>query len=179
MAREVQAKRYAQAVFEIAQERKELDRWQSDLNKIVDLIQDETIYTFLASPRVHFDKKSRLIVEYLKDIHPLVLNLVHLLIARGNLEAICDIADMYQQLLDDYHGIEYAEVTTAVSLDNEEKQKLSQRLSELMGKKVTIKANVDATIVGGIVARIGDKLLDGSTRSKLIALKEELAGGGK
>ena len=86
-----------------------------------------------------------------------------------------DIADEYQRLLDSYHGIEPAEVITAVPLDDEDRLRLGERIGAVVGKKVVIKPEVDSSIIGGIIARIGGKLLDGSTRSKLEALKRELA----
>jgi len=174
MARRVYAKRYSQAVFEIALERKELDRWQTDLRKIASLSEDATFIAFLESPRFHFDDKARLLSERLSDINPLALNLVYLLIARGRLSMVGDIADGYQRLLDGYRGIERAEITTAVPLDDEDKQRLEERLGAIVGKKAVLKPEVDSSVIGGIVARIGDKLLDGSTRSQLMALKKEL-----
>ena len=174
MARRVYAKRYSQAVFEIALERKELDRWQTDLRKIASLSEDATFIAFLESPRFHFDDKARLLSERLSDINPLALNLVYLLIARGRLSMVGDIADGYQRLLDGYRGIERAEITTAVPLDDEDKQRLEERLGAIVGKKAVLKPEVDSSVIGGIVARIGDKLLDGSTRSQFMALKKEL-----
>ncbi len=174
MARRVYAKRYSQAVFEIALEKKELDRWQTDLRKIVSLSEDATFVAFLESPRFHFDDKARLLSERLSDINPLALNLVYLLIARGRLSMVGDIDDGYQRLLDGYRGIERAEITTAVPLGDEDKQRLEERLGAIVGKKAVLKPEVDSSVIGGIVARIGDKLLDGSTRSQLMALKKEL-----
>ncbi|MGD9143877.1 MAG: ATP synthase F1 subunit delta, partial [Dehalococcoidia bacterium] len=81
-----------------------------------------------------------------------------------------------QRLLDTYRGIEPAKVITAVPLDEKDKQKLTERLSAVVGKQVVLKAEVDPEILGGIIARVGGKLLDGSTRSKLAALKRELTG---
>ena len=174
MATGVYAKRYSQAVFEIALERKELDKWQSDLRKIVSLSEDATVIAFLESPRFHFDDKVRLLSERLSDINPIALNLVYLLVARGGLRMVGDIADGYQRLLDNYRGIERAEVITAVPLDDEDRQRLQERLSAVVGKKALLKPKVDSSVVGGIVARIGDRLLDGSIRSQLMALKKEL-----
>jgi F-type H+-transporting ATPase subunit delta len=90
---------------------------------------------------------------------------------------VADIADEYQRLLDSYRGIEQAEVTTAIELDDEDRRKLEERLELVVGKKVVLKPRVDPAVLGGIVARIGGKLLDGSTRSKLMALKKALASG--
>ena len=174
MPRGVYARRYSQAVFEIALERKELDRWQSDLGKIASLGEDATFIAFLESPRFHFDDKARLLSERLGDINPLALNLVYLLVARGRLSMVGDIADGYQQLLDSYRGIERAEITTAIPLDDEDKLRLEEHLGAIVGKKVVLKPGIDSSLIGGIVARIGGKLLDGSTRSQLMALKREL-----
>jgi len=174
MARRVYARRYSQAVFEIALERKELDRWQSDLRKIASLGEDATFLAFLESPKFHFDDKARLLSERLGDMNPLALNLVYLLVARGRLSMIGDIADGFERLLDSYRGIEQAEITTAIPLDDEDKRRLGEHLGAIVGKKVVLKSEVDSGLIGGIVARIGGKLLDGSTRSKLAALKREL-----
>ncbi len=174
MARGVYARRYAQAVFEIALERKQLDRWQSDLRKIVSLGEDARLIALLESPKFPFDDKAGLLSKRLGDINPLALNLVYLLVAKGRLSMAGDIAEEYQRRLDNYRGIEQAEVTTAVTLDDEDRQRLTEHLGAVVGKKVVLKAEVDSSLTGGIIARIGGKLLDGSTRSKLEALKREL-----
>jgi len=175
VARRVYAKRYAQAVFEIALEKKELDGWQSDLREIASLGDDATVIAFLESPKFDFGAKVKLLSERLVDINPLVLNLVYLLLARGRLSMLGEIADEYQRLLDSYRGIEQAEVITAVPLDDEDKLRLEERLGAVVGKKVVVKPEVDSSVIGGFIARIGGKLLDGSTRSKLEVLKRELA----
>ena len=174
MARGVYAKRYAQAVLEIALERKELDRWQSDLGKIVSLTEDAALVAVLESPRFRFEEKARLLSERLGEINPLALNLAYLLVTRGRLGVIGDIADEYQRRLDSHRGIERAEVTTAVPLDDEDKLKLEKHLGGIVRKKVVLEPEVDSSVVGGFIARVGGKLLDGSTRSKLEALKREL-----
>jgi len=174
VARRIYAKRYAQAVFNIALEREELDRWQSDLRKMANLGEDAAFVAFLESPKLHFDDKARLLSERLGDINPLALNLAYLLVTRGRLAMVGDIADEYQRLLDSYRGIEQAEITTAVPLDEEDKLRLEEHLGAIVGKKVVLKPEIDSSLIGGIIARFGGKLLDGSTRSKLAALKKEL-----
>jgi len=176
MARKAYARRYAQAIFEIALEKKELERWLADLQKIVDAVGDDIFLAVLESPKLKFDDKTRLLTERLGDVNPLFLNLVRLLIAKAGIGMIGNIAGEYQRLLDSYHGIEPAEVITAVPLDDKDIQKLTENLSALVGKKVVLKSAVDPGVIGGIVARVGGKLLDGSTRSKLIALRRELVG---
>jgi F-type H+-transporting ATPase subunit delta len=178
MAKQAYARRYAQAVFEIALEKNELDRWQADLQKMVGAVSDSTFLAALDSPKIKIEDKSRFLKERLGDINPLALNLALLLITRTGIGVITEIAGEYKRLLDSYHGIETAEVTTAVLLDDKETQKLADRLGVLVDAKVELNTQVDPEILGGIIARVGGKLLDGSTRSKLTALKKELAGRG-
>ena len=177
MARGVCAKRYAQAVFEIALERKELDRWPSDLRKIASLVKDDALFALLENPEVRFDNKAKVLSERLGDINPLALKLVSLLVAKGKLGMIDDIADEYQRLLDNYRGIEgaeVAEVTTTIPLDDEDRLRLAQRITSLVGKPVVLKTKVDSSLIGGIIIRVGGKLLDGSIRSKLEVLNRKL-----
>ncbi|MFC1869981.1 ATP synthase F1 subunit delta [Chloroflexota bacterium] len=176
MARRGYPRRYAQAVFEIARERKELAGWQSDLEKIASLVEDAALIAWLESPKFLFEDKVKLLAQRLGDVNPLALNLAYLLVARGKLDIATDIAAEYQRLWDSYQGIEPAEVITAMPLDDEDKQRLSERLGRLINKKVMLEAKVDSGIIGGIVARLGGKLLDGSTRSRLLALKREMGG---
>jgi F-type H+-transporting ATPase subunit delta len=176
MARKAYARRYAQAIFELALEKKELERWQSDLKEMAGAVGDATFLAALASPKIKIEDKNRLLTARLGGISPLALNLVRLLISKNAVTVLSDIASEYQRLLDAYRGIQTAEVTTAVPLDDSDKQKLTERLGALTGKQVVLKAVVDPGILGGIIARINGKLLDGSTRSKLAALRRELVG---
>ena len=176
MARKAYSKRYAQAVFEIALESGEMERCQADLEEFVRVVRDEDLKAFLENPKIHFDEKSKLLSEQMKEVNPLTLSLVLLLISRGRLDMIGEIADEFQRLLNSHKGIELAEVTTAVPLAKEDEQKLARHLGQIVGGKIQIKSDVDPGIIGGFIARIGDRLLDGSTRSQLAALKKEMAG---
>ena len=177
MANNVYVRRYSQAVFNIALQAKELNRWQSDLRKIASLVKDDALFALLQDAELDFDNKARVLSERLGDINPLALKLVSLLVTKGKLDMIGDIADEYQRLLDNYRGIEgaeVAEVTTAFPLDDEDRLRLAQRLTTIVGKPIVLKPKVDSSLIGGIIIRIGDKLIDGSIRSKLEALKNEL-----
>ena len=175
MAKRGYPKRYAQAIFEIALEAGELDRWQNDLARISHLSKDAALMAALESPRFPSDAKAKILTERLAGINPLVLNLTSLLIARGSLGMVDGIIEEYQRLVDSHQGIERAEVTTAVPIDDREKEKLAEVLGEIIGKQVVLKMGVDANLLGGVVARVGGKMMDGSTRSKLASLRKELA----
>lgn len=177
MTNSTYSRRYSQAVFRIALEGQELNRWQSELRRIASIVNDTALFALLENPEVSFDEKAKVLSERLGDINPLALKLVSLLVAKGKLGMIGDIAEEYQRLVDNYRGIEgteVAEVTTAIPLDDEYRLKVAQRLTSMVGKPVVLKVKVDSGLIGGIIIRVGDKLIDGSIRSKLAALKRDL-----
>ena len=174
MARVASARRYAQAIFELALERDELDKWQSDLGTITEALRDAELMALLENPKLHFNEKTELLNEILRGASPLAMNLVYLLITRNQLRIIDDVAADYELLADAHRGVEHAEVTTAIPLDDESERKLKQRLAAITGREVAVHNQVEPAIMGGVVAKVGDKLLDGSTHSKLEALRKEL-----
>jgi F-type H+-transporting ATPase subunit delta len=172
-------KRYARAAFELALEKNELEVWQEGLKKIADLATDQRLMALLQDPRVPFDAQKSLLQRGLGEIHPLVLNLAILLASKGLLSRGSNIFQQYNNLLDAHHGVERARVTTALPLATEEKGVVSRRLGEILDRKVVIDGQVDPSIIGGFIARIGDTLIDGSIRQKLETLKKKLIEAGK
>ena len=179
MARVTSGKRYAQAAFELALEKGELDNWQASLRKIADITTDEKITALLENPKLPFDAKKALLEELLGEINPLALNLACLLVHRGRLGIAGDISHQYDGLLDSYYGIEHAEVVTALPLDDEDRERISTQLGEVIGRKVVIDTQIDASIVGGVKIKIGDTLIDGSIRNRLSALRKSLVEVGR
>ncbi len=176
MAVRVYPKRYAQAIFEIALEQKELEKWLADLEQLASLSNDAVLLTLLASPKLAFPEKAKLLDEKVRGVNPLARNLVYLLADKNKVNWIGEITEAYHHLVDKHNGIQHAEVKTAVPLDDTEKAKLEATLNAVTGTKVVVKTEVDPGLVGGMVARIDGKLLDGSLQSKLSTLKKELAG---
>ncbi len=170
----VAAKRHAQAAFQIALERKELEAWRGDLERLSEAVKDPLLFAFLESPRIHFEEKARILHQGLEGLNPFVMNLVLLLVARGRLGLVADMVLEYGRLVDEHRGIAHAEVTTAVPLEPDEKDKLVHRLGDLVGREIVLTTRVAPAIIGGLVARVGDKLIDGSTKSRLLALRESL-----
>jgi F-type H+-transporting ATPase subunit delta len=168
------ARRHAQAAFEIALEQNGLDVWRRDLSRFSEVVKDPDLSAFLESPRVHFEDKAKVLRQGLEDLNPLVMNLALLLIARGRLGLVADMVLEYGRLVDEHGGIAHAEVVTAVSLEPKEKDKLIRRLGELVGREIVLITKVDPAIIGGLIARVGDKLIDGSTKSRLLSLKGSL-----
>jgi len=176
MATVASARRHAQAVFQIALERGELDLWRGDLERISEAMKDPLVYAFLESPKIHFDEKARILSQRLEGISPLAMNLAYLLVARRRLGIAGDIVTEYRRLVDEHRGIAHAEVATAVPVDEELEDKLARRLGDLVGKEIVLISRVDPSLIGGLMARVGDKLIDGSIKTRLLSLRQSLVG---
>ncbi len=175
MASGFSAKRYAVAVFEIARERDELDKWQAELDAVLTLRRDTALAAWLDNPKVGLEIKREYLEAALGQVSALTRNLVYLLITRGRLAGLAEIATAYAARLNEHRGLVPARVTTAAPLDGATRDKLKARLHQITGQDVVLSTNVDPALVGGFVARIGDKLLDGSTRSNLKALRKSIS----
>ena len=170
----ISARRYAQAIFEIAQAKNNLGEWEKELRRIAELMRDREIADLIDNPKVPFNLKAELIKQKLVKANDLVLNLCYLLISKGKLKNVEQISDEYDKVLDNYRGIKHAMVTTAVPVNDAEKQKIIGQLEKITGKKVTLKLQVNSSILGGMVARIEDTLIDGSVRNRLDLLRRNL-----
>ena len=170
------AKRYAQAAFEISLANNTLDQWMADLKKLGEAAKDPAFAIIMDSPRIPLSEKERVARRRLEGVQPLVLNLVLLIISKGRVELIDSLVNNYERLLNAHRGIEQATVTTAVALSKEEEEAVAGKLGRLTGKKIVMETRVDPSIIGGMVARVGDKIIDGSTRTRLQAMKRSLAG---
>jgi len=171
---QLSAKRYAQAVFEIALEKDELEPWQSALGKIAALAADERAAAWLESAKSSAEHKSRYLEDVLGGVPPLARNLVALLLSRRSLGAAAAIAAAYEARLREHRGVETATVTSALKLDEAAERRLREELTAITGREIELTTRVDPAVVGGFVAKVGDRLLDGSTRHRLEALRQEL-----
>jgi F-type H+-transporting ATPase subunit delta len=174
VARVASAKRHAQAVFQLALQNNEVEKWRAELITIATALSDPQLLAILENPKVHLGDKEQLIHKCLPELSQLATNFVYLLIAKQRLGILSQIVTEYEHMADSYQGLEHAKVTTAVPIDKEEQKKLAERMAAITKKQVVLTIEVDPAIVGGFVARIGDRLIDGSTKAKLEALKKKL-----
>ena len=174
MQRNAIAKRYAQAVFDIARENEQYDRWMADLQEMAAVLDEEEIATLLENPKVRLDNKSRLVRSRLAGVAPLALNLALLLASKDRFHLAGQIRDEYEKLLNDHLNVAVAEATTAVELSDSEQTKLAEQLGQLMGKRIVLRAKVDPAIGGGLLAKIGDKVIDGTIHTRLAILRDKL-----
>ena len=176
MIRDVAAKRYAEAAYLIAQEDGTAEQWAEGLRSLSSLYGDAGAASFLGSSRVPPSEKRALVEKSLAGVPNPTLNLALLLLQRGRTALGPQIADAYQELLDAAKGLSHATITTAVELTADELAAVKQKLGQITGGEVVIETEVDESIIGGIIVRIGDRLIDGSTKNRLMELKQKLAG---
>ena len=176
MPKAASGRRYAQAVFQIATERNELDEWFDDLTALAGALESSEFAEALDAPQVSVVHKGELIKNILGDrVGPLALNLVSLLASRSNAHLLPRIVEQYERLLDSHRDIERADVLSAVPLNDEQRRRISTLLEGIVGKETRLTSRVEPQILGGFVARVGDHLIDGSTRTKLQEMRRQFA----
>jgi F-type H+-transporting ATPase subunit delta len=170
------AKRYAQATFEIARETGTEQLWLEDLTTLANAASDPSISGYFTSPNVPEQAKLDAMGQILAGTkQQLVRNLVSMLIQRRRFDILPEMLEVYRDLLLQSQGIAIAEVTTAVELTAAEQQAVQAQLAKVVGRQIEMRSRVDPSMIGGLVARIGDLLIDGSVESQLRNLRASLA----
>ena len=175
MAGESAARRYARAIFELALERNQpLEAWLSDLQAVETALADPGVQPTLLSPKLSFEQKRDLIDRALGDMDQLRRNFIYLLVERGRIELLAAVTREFRSMMLDHQGIAEATVTTAVPIGDAEAERIAALLGRLINKRVIVQRDVDPSIIGGVVARVGDRLINGSIAARLAALREQL-----
>ncbi|MEZ4561566.1 MAG: F0F1 ATP synthase subunit delta [Thermomicrobiales bacterium] len=172
------ATRYAQAVFSLGKERGTLDVWQSDLTDLATLTGDSRVSSYLSNPSITADTKLATLEASLPStVQPELRNLAKLLVVRDRTNLIPQIREIFENQVRAERGITVAKVTTSEPLTAEEETLVREKLAAMTGNTIEITATVDPDIIGGIVVRIGDQVIDGSVRNKLERMRTRLVAG--
>ncbi|HEY3314700.1 MAG TPA: F0F1 ATP synthase subunit delta [Bacillota bacterium] len=173
------ARRYAQALFDLAAEKGLVDQFRQELKGVGRYLESQPeAVAILADPLVAPAKKKALIDQtFPRPIHPLLANLLHLLVDKRRIEHLAEVISAYNGLVDKHLDIVEVQVTSAVALGPGEQAGLVRALEKTMGKHVRLMGAVDEKIMGGLVVRIDDRLYDGSLRTRLDRLRREMARG--
>jgi F-type H+-transporting ATPase subunit delta len=177
MSMRASAARYARALLDVAINESDPDRAEQELATFVDLVRtNPDLQRMLANPVVSAADKRAVAQQILERLEPAtpVGKLVLLLATRGRLALLPDLLDVYRERLMVYRHILRAEVTTAAPLSPERAAQLQQRLANATGRVVTMTTKVDASIIGGVVTRIGSTVYDGSVATRLAKVRDRL-----
>ena len=169
------ARRYAEAYFALATEANAVDVWRRELARAVETLTNPEVGGALANPRLPISDRVRLALDLLDGSSPEVRNLARLLVERHRTAEAGELLSEYDRLADAARGVVRIEVTTAVPPTDDVKQRIESTLSERFGKAAQITLMHDPEIIGGLIVRIGDRVIDGSVRTHLQQLQAALA----
>ena len=178
MATEEVVRGYAEALFRIVQAEGELDRVEDELFRFGKLLESQhELKQALSDQSIDRAQRLKVLEELLADkVSPHTLSLLAFVVEQGRARQLPQILDQLSDLAAEARQSVVAEVRTAVPLDDDQQAQLAESLSKATGKKVEIKALVDPSVVGGVVAKVGDTVIDGSVRRRLEQLKEQVRG---
>jgi F-type H+-transporting ATPase subunit delta len=169
------ARRYAEAVFELASTAGTQDAWLRALRAFAEAATDEATRAYFVNPAIsNDDKDAALRIVVPGEENREARNLVRLLIRRQRFSHLPGILEAFEGMLLSARGIAVADVTTAVELTEPERRHVGAQLARVVGSQVEVRSRVDDAIVGGLMARIGDQLIDGSVRTQLRELRASL-----
>jgi F-type H+-transporting ATPase subunit delta len=168
------ARRYAAGIFQLAQEENTIDTWRAELSKLDDLLQDDILVAAFQNPAVGVKRRMELAKLLAPELKSETENLLRLLVEHHRTRYIHEIREAFEQLADAASGIVHATVATAIDLDQDDRGRYEQALARKLGRKVNVKFLTDPEIVGGATIQIGDHLVDGTVRTQLARLRQEL-----
>jgi F-type H+-transporting ATPase subunit delta len=165
---------YAEALFEAARERDELEEVLSDLQEFVTALQEtEELRLFFYGGQVPERQKRRALDGLTEGMKTSTTNFLKVLVDNGREEILEVVLRRYEEILKEHLGRIEVEVTTAVKLSEESERRLRERLGNVLGgREVILEANVDQDLIGGAVFRFGGRMMDGSIRGRLESLRE-------
>jgi F-type H+-transporting ATPase subunit delta len=172
------ARRYAGAIFDIGMKQHTLDRTLEDVQEIAKLFSIRKLAYLLREPNIPAERKEAAIRQGLgSKVLPTSLNLALLVVQRGLIDLMPNIARELHQLVLDYKNEATAQVTTATQLDESTQRQVQHALERMTGKKIMLDTRVQPEILGGVVARVGDQVIDGSVERRLKLLQQQLLTG--
>ena len=176
MSETVVAKRYANALFQLAEEKSTLEAYENDLAVVKEVFnKNEQLNTFLEHPSVNNKKKQQVLEKAFNGLHVDVLNTLKLLLERGRIGIIPSVADDFSQLVNDKKGIAEAKVYSVRELSEQEQDRLKQTFAKRFNKKDIHLINiVDPEILGGIKVQVGNTIFDGSVKRKLKRMERDI-----
>jgi F-type H+-transporting ATPase subunit delta len=172
------AKNYAETLLELAQRSGDLRAWGDMLDSLADAMEsDRRLRVFLESPRVSAQRKNEVMQKaYGGQLPRNFLRFLQALVTHRRQMLIPAIAHAYHDLVDQAEGRVHASVTVARDADEADRDLVVKQLSRVLGKQVVPHFHVNPSILGGVIVRVGDTVLDGSVRRRLATLRSRMLG---
>ncbi|MET0786002.1 MAG: F0F1 ATP synthase subunit delta [Paenisporosarcina sp.] len=176
MSQSAAAKRYALALFQLAQEHNQLTHVEEDLREVKVVFKGNSeLQAMLASPKLTLDRKKELVRELFGKANPLVVNTLQVLIDRKRINETVEVANEFATLSNEAQGIADAKVYSTRPLTDDERASISSAFAKKIGKQsLRIENEIDPSLLGGIRVQIGNNIFDSSISAKLDRLKKQL-----
>ena len=168
------ARPYAKAAFEYARDHEALDSWSQALSFLSTAVANSDVRRLLGSPKLENDKKVALLSDMLPEQNADVSRFLDTLADQGRLMALPFIAEQFEHLRADHEQRVEVLVTSAYELDSQQQTKLANALKKRLNREISITTQVDKALIGGVILRAGDTVIDGSVRGRLNRLSEAL-----
>jgi F-type H+-transporting ATPase subunit delta len=167
---------YARALFEVAKEHEALDRVHDELGEFAAALSDDrTLQVFLFSPYFSSDEKRDGVAKIVSDADERFVNFLELLAERHRMPALFRIKRDFDALWAEENKLLPVTVTSAVELDEGLVKEIGQRIEDQTGRRVELSSNVDPDVLGGLMVRVGNMVLDGTVRNRLERLRKQVA----
>jgi len=172
------ARRYAKALFAVGKEDGKFEEYSEALQGMAQLYADTDLADSLTNPLYPIDVREKVMEGVVASIgvDKVMANFLNLLVEKKRADVLPDIADEYQIMVDEEKNVSHGTVVSAVELSKELQAKVQATLEKITGKKVELTASVDPSIIGGIIAKVGDLELNGSIKTQLASLKDSIKG---
>lgn len=174
---ELVEQRYAGALFEVSQHLKKEDQFLSELDFVNDALkQNPDLMKVLSAPMISKNEKKELVETiFSSSLSQELINFLKILIDKGRIEAIFEIAEEFEKSLDKARNIKKITAIAAVELSEDIKQKLTEKLKAVTGSTVILNTLTDPSVIGGIMLKIGNEQIDGTVKGRLESLKLEIS----
>ena len=169
-------RRYAEAAFQLATRDDSIATWRREL-ELAATMTDGQLMDALANPALPLDERLDAANRVLADLSQSVRNMVFLLVRRRRIEQLPRVVAEFIRLDERRQEITHATATSAAPLTDIERKALTARLEQMTGGRIALETDIDEGLLGGLVVRVGDRLIDGSVRGRLERLRNQLASG--
>jgi F-type H+-transporting ATPase subunit delta len=167
---------YSRALFEVAKEQDKLDDVREQLGEFADAVSEQRdLQVFFFSPYFSIEEKKQGLDKAVKGVDEIVLNTLHLLIEKHRMPALFRIRGQLDKLWEEENRLLAVDVTSAIELDDGTVKRVREAVAEQTDRRIELKTHVDPEILGGIVVRVGNSILDASIRSRLEQLRRQVA----
>jgi len=169
------ARPYGLAAFKQAQEEGSIEKWSDMLELLVLIMQDATMRGLIANPKVNDRQLAALVIDVAGDgLSKTGQNLVRIVAENERLGEMAGIAAVFEEERDRIEGRSHVEVTSAFELTDSQQQSIGASMSKRLGTEVDVSVTVDKSLIGGVIIRAGDTVIDASLRGRLSQLGQSL-----